>query len=121
MTEGALRHPLLRRVPVLLLVGAGVLLWRSPLFPQPHTLVWDVPPEMAVARAEVQLWQGSSLVARAEWPEPPHGALVQRLQLRSGSYRALVFLVLADGSTAQDARPVEVGREETLHVPTAPR
>jgi len=121
MTEGPLRHPFLRRVPLLLLVAAGVLLWRSPLFPQPRTMVWDLPPELAVARAEVQLWQGTSLVARAEWPEPPRGALVQRLQLRSGTYRALVFVVLADGRAAQDARAVEVGGEETVHVATAPR
>jgi hypothetical protein len=74
-----------------------------------------------VARAEVQLWQGGSLVARAEWPQPHHGALVQHLQLRRGTYRALVFLVLADGTPVQDSRILEVGREETVHVATAPR
>jgi len=121
MTEGALRHPFLRRVPLLLLVGAGVLLWRSALFPQPRTVVWDLPPELAVARAEVQLWQGSSLVARAEWPEPPRGALLQHVQLRSGTYRALVFVVLADGRSRRDGRSLEIGPEETVHVATAPR
>jgi len=120
MTDGALRHPFLRRLPLLLLVGAGMLLWRSGLFPQPRTLVWDVPPDLAVTRAEVQLWQGPALVARAEWPSPPRGGLVQHLQLRSGDYRALLFLALADGGTAGDTRTVEV-REETVHIATSPR
>jgi hypothetical protein len=122
MKEGLLRHPFLRRVPVVLLLGAGALLWRSTLFPQPRTLVWDLPPApVAVVRAEVQLWQGTALVARAEWPLAPHGALVQQLQLRSGTYRALSFLQLADGHTEQHSQTLHLGSEETVHLGTLPR
>ena len=54
---GADRPRLLRRLVPLALVGLGLLLWRSPLLPQPHTLVWDRPFGLEVASAEVQLWR----------------------------------------------------------------
>jgi hypothetical protein len=121
MKEGLFRHPFLQRLPLLLLVVAGVFLWRSALFPQPRTLVWELPAATAVARAEVQLWKGSTLMARAEWPNSPKGALVQQIQLRGGTYRALSFLELSDGRTEQHSQQVELGAEETLNLPLRPR
>jgi hypothetical protein len=121
MTSGPLRHPFLRRVPLLLVVAAGILLWRSAFFPQPRTLVWDLPPSVPVARVEVQLWQGSALVARGEWPASPHGPLVQQLQLRGGTYRTVSFLELTDGGTEQHVQMLELGREETVHLAIVPR
>ncbi|MGO9831892.1 MAG: hypothetical protein ACLPJH_17295 [Myxococcaceae bacterium] len=121
MKDGPFRHPFVRRVPLLLLVAAGVFLWRSELFPQPRTLVWELPPSVDVARAEVQLWKGSELIARAEWPAHPHGPLLQQLQLRAGRYRALAFLELAGGDTEQHSQEVQLGSEETLRLPLRPR
>ncbi len=121
MTDGLLRHPFLRRAPLLLLVVAGVFLWRSELFPQPHTLVWELPPSVEVTRAEVQLWRGSALMARAEWPSSPQSPLVQELQLRAGAYRTLTFLEFADGRTERHTQLVELGREKTLHLSLRPR
>lgn len=121
MTDGLLRHPFLRRVPLLLLVLAGAFLWRSALFPQPRTLVWELPSAAAVRRAEVQLWKGPSLMARAEWPNHPQGPLLEQLQLRQGTYRALTFLEMADGGTEQYAQTVQLGREETLRLSLRPR
>jgi hypothetical protein len=121
MTDGPLRHPFLRRLPLVLLLVAGVFLWRSTIFPQPRTLVWEVPPAAEVTRAEVQLWKGSTLVARAEWPSRPRGLLLQRLQLRGGTYRALSFLALADGSTEEHAQEVTLSGEETVSLSLRPR
>ncbi len=121
MTDGLLRHPFLRRVPLLLLVVAGGFLWRSELFPQPHTLLWELPPSVEVTRAEVQLWKGSALVARAEWPSSPPSPLVLRLQLRAGSYRAWSFLEFADGRTGQQTQLVELGPQETVRLSLRPR
>jgi hypothetical protein len=121
MTAGPLRHPFLRRAPLLLLLVAGAFLWRSALFPQPRAFVWDLPPSVPVTRAEVQLWKGTELMARAEWPNGPRAPLLQQLQLRRGSYRALSFLELADGGTEQHAQTVEVDREETVHLSLRPR
>jgi hypothetical protein len=121
MTDGPLRQPFLRRLPLLLLLVAGAFLWRSALFPQPRTLIWEVPASPAVTRAEVQLWKGSALVARAEWPNSPRGLLLQRLQLRGGTYRALSFLVFADGNTEEHTQEVTLSGEETLSLSLRPR
>ena len=121
MKGGPLRHPLLRRAPLLLLVAAGLYLWRSELFPQPRTVIWELPQSVDVARAEVQLWKGGELVARAQWPDHPQGPLVQQLQLRAGRYRALAFLEFADGSAEQHAQQVQLGSQETLRLPMRPR
>ncbi len=121
MKDGLLRLPFLRRAPLLLLVVAGVFLWRSELFPQPRTLLWELPEAVDVTRAEVQLWQGDRLLARAEWLSHPQGPLVQRLQLRPGHYRALTFLELDGGSREQHSQQVQVASEETLHLSVRPR
>jgi hypothetical protein len=121
MTDGFLRHPFLRRVPLLLLAVAGVFLWRSELFPQPRTLLFELPPSVEVSRAEVQLWKGPSLAARAEWLSSPSSPLVLKVQLRTGTYRALSFLAYADGRTAQQTQLVELGSQETLHLSLQPR
>jgi hypothetical protein len=121
MTDRPLRHPFLRRVPLLLLLLAGAFLWRSSLFPQPRTFIWEVPSGVGVARAEVQLWKGTKLMARAEWPNHPQGAQLQQLQLRRGAYQALSFLVLTDGQSEQHSQPVELGEEETVHLWLRPR
>jgi hypothetical protein len=121
MTDGPLRHPFLRRVPLLLLVGAGVFLWRSELFPQPRTLLWELPGSEAVRRVEVQLWKGTSLVARGDWPNNPPSPLVQQLQLRRGTYRSLSFLEFGDGHTEHHTQLLELGSQETLRLPLRPR
>ena len=116
MKAEALRQPFLRRVPLLLLVVAGVVLWQSALFPQPRTLLWELPESLEVVRAEVQLWRGSELLARGEWPSHPVSPLVQQLQLKAGTYRALAFLELSDGRVEQRIRTVQVGHEQTVRV-----
>jgi hypothetical protein len=121
MTDGLLRHPFLRRVPLLLLLLAGTFLWRSALFPQPRTFLWELPASVLVTRAEIQLWKGSTLMARAEWPNSPRGVLLEQLQLRRGTYRALSFLELSDGGTEQHTQPVELDGEETVHLSLRPR
>ena len=120
MTDGLLHHPFLRRVPLVLLVVAGAFLWRSAFFPQRRTLVWELP-SATVTRAEVQLWKGASLVARAEWRNSPQGPLLEQLQLRQGTYRALSFLELADGGTEQYAQLLQLGGEETVRLSLRPR
>jgi hypothetical protein len=121
MNDQLFRHPFVRRVPLLLLVLAGAFLWRSAFFPQPRTFLWELPAKDGVTRAEVQLWKGPTLVARAEWLNRPAGPLVEQLQLRQGTYRALTFLELSDGGTEQHVQPVEVGREEIVHLSLRPR
>jgi hypothetical protein len=112
--------PLVRRLPILLVVGLGLLLWRSPLFPQPHTLVWERPAGLDIASAEVQLWRGDVLLARAEWPDASQGSLTQQLTLRGGPVRALTFLRLRDGTVRQSAQTLPVGGEDVVHAALLP-
>jgi hypothetical protein len=114
------RSRFLRRLVPLALVGVGLLLWRSPLLPQPHTLVWDRPFGLDLASAEVQLWRGDTLLARAEWPDPSQGALTQQLTVRGGPVRVLTFARLRDGTERRGDQVLQLGRDEVVHAPLLP-
>src|SRR5215468_8960365 len=114
------RSPLVRRLVPLALVVVGIVLWRSPLLPQPHTFVWDRPFGLPIASAEVQLWRGDTLLARAEWPDATQGTLTQKLSLRAGRLRVLSFARLQDGTERRGTQELELGSEEVVHAPLLP-
>ena len=114
------RSPLLRRLVPLALIALGLVLWRSPLFPQPRTFIWDRPFGPSVVSAEVQLWRGDTLLARAEWPDAAQGALTQQLSLRTGPIRVLSFVRLQDGSERRGTQELQLGSEEVVHAPLLP-
>ena len=114
------RPRLVRRLVPLALVALGLVLWRSPLLPQPHTLVWDRPFGLSVVSAEVQLWRGDTLLARAEWPDATRGTLSQQLTLRAGRIRVLSFARLQDGTERRGTQELELGSEEVVHAPLLP-
>ncbi len=118
--EGAGQSRWVRRLVPLALVAAGLALWRSPLLPQPRTLVWDRPSGQSVTSAEVQLWRGDTLLARAEWPDASQGALTQTLALRAGHIRVLSFARLRDGTERHGTQELELGGEEVVHAPLLP-
>ena len=117
---GRERSPLLRRLVPLALVAFGLLLWRSPLFPQPRTFVWDRPFGLSIASAEVQLWRENTLLARAEWPHATQGTLSQQLSLRAGPIRVLSFVRLQDGTQRRGVQELELGSEQVVHAPLLP-
>ena len=110
----------MKRLIPLALVALGLVLWRSPLLPQPHTFVWDRPFGQRLASAEVQLWRGEALLARAEWPDASEGTLTQSLTLRSGQIRVLSFARLPDGTERRGVQEIEIGRDEVVHAPLLP-
>ena len=114
------RRALLRRLVPLAIVAVGIVLWRSSLFPQPRTFVWDRPFGLPVVTAEVQLWRGDTLLARAEWPDATEGALTQQLTLRSGRVRVVTFARLQDGSERRATQELQLGSEEVVHAPLLP-
>jgi hypothetical protein len=117
---GPERPRLLRRLIPIALVALGLVLWRSPLFPQPHTFVWDRPFGLEVVSAEVQLWRGDTLLARAEWPDATTGALTQQLTLRSGPIRVLSFARLGNGTERRATQELNLGSEDVVHAPLLP-
>lgn len=114
------RRALLRRLVPLAIVALGLILWRSPLLPQPRTFVWDRPFGLPVVAAEVQLWRGDTLLARAEWPDAMQGALTQQLTLRAGRLHVVSFARLQDGSERRATQELELGTEEVVHAPLLP-
>lgn len=119
-TTGPERPRLLRRLIPIALVALGLVLWRSPLFPQPHTFVWDRPFGLDVVSAEVQLWRGDVLLARVEWPDATSGALTQQLTLRSGPIRVLSFARLGNGTERRATQELNLGSEDVVHAPLLP-
>jgi hypothetical protein len=113
------RPELRKRLPILVVVALGLWLWRSSLFPQPRTFIWDRPLGLPVASAEVQLWRDDHLLARAEWPDATRGTLSQELTLRPGPLRVLTFARLADGSTRQGDQLLTLA-SEAVHAPLLP-
>jgi len=114
------RSPLLRRLVPLALIALGLVLWRSPLFPQPRTFVWDRPFGLSITSAEVQLWRGDTLLARAEWPDATQGTLTQQLSLRTGPIRVLSFVRLQGGTERRGTQELQLGSEEVVHAPLLP-
>jgi hypothetical protein len=111
---------LLRRLPILAVAALGVFLWRSQLFPQPHTFLWDRPSGPDLASAEVQLWRDGALLARAEWPDASHGTLTQQLVLRAGPVRVLTFVRMPDGTERRGEQTLQLGGDEVVHAPLLP-
>ena len=112
--------PLRRRLVPLAIIAIGFLLWRSPLLPQPRTFVWDRPVGLPVVSAEVQLWRGDTLLARAEWPDASQGALTQQVTLRSGPIRVLSFARLGNGTERRATQDLNLGSEDVVHAPLLP-
>lgn len=111
---------LCKRLPILVVVALGLWLWRSPLFPQPRTFIWDRPLGPPVTSAEVQLWRDGDLVSRAEWPDATRGTLNQELTLRQGPLRVLTFARMGDGTTRQGVQTLSLESEAVVHAPLLP-
>jgi hypothetical protein len=109
-----------KRLPILVVVALGLWLWKSSLFPQPRTFIWDRPLGLPVASAEVQLWREDRLLARAEWPDATRGTLSQELTLRPGPLHVLSFVRLGDGSLRQGEQVLSLESEAVLHAPLLP-
>jgi hypothetical protein len=100
------RHPLMRRLPLLALVGVGLWLWRATEPPE-HELVWrlDGAGWSAVRGLDFQLTGPDGRILKREehfFPAAPPPEVKVKVDLPEGTYRALIFVKEAPG---QPARP----------------
>ena len=106
----AFRHPLLRRLPLLLVAVIGIWLWKTSVGSE-RELIWQVPASVgAVERVEIQLRDPEGeLVKREAWflEGKRPGELTQKLKLPSGEYQAQIFVTRA-GKTRSVQMPVTV-------------
>jgi hypothetical protein len=106
-------------LPVLVLVGLGVLLWRSPCLPQEHEVSFSLPENLALKDATVELWQGDQLLRREQrfFTANPHGEWVWTMQLKRGDYRAESSGHLADGGEVHASQTVHLAGSEAVRLP----
>ena len=115
------RHPLLKRLPLLVLVVGGFALWDATKVPE-RELVWRLegPGWAQVRGLELQLLgQGEEVLKREErfFSGPPPAELMTKLALREGRYRVRVFVRTAQESLSPRVESLTVGESERVEHP----
>jgi len=102
--------PLWKRLPFLLLVAVGVLIWRTGYMPKDRTLVWDLPDDASIRQVEVQLYEGEDLLKREQFffPDGPRAKVEEHVKLGRGDYQVR-FVFEREGKPLQS-------RHLTLHL-----
>lgn len=108
-------HPLLKRLPILIVAAAGFWLWDATKVPE-RELVWHLegPGWARVQSLELQvLGEGEELLKREErfFPEGAPGDVVVPLALRPGSYRVRFFLRTPEGTLPARVESLTLGDE----------
>ncbi len=119
-SSGVERSGLRKRLPFLIVAGLGLLLWRAPFLPQERLLVFQLPTSWSEAtRVDLQLYDAEGALLLRQERSFKDGApreLSEKLSLRRGEYRALLFAQLPQGEKRAEA-PLRLGGEETLVTP----
>lgn len=90
-----MRNRLLRRLPLLVVLAAGIVLWNSPLFPQSRELTWRLPEDRAgIESVEIQLWDSAHRLVQREqvFGGRAGGEILERVSLAKGLYIADIFI-----------------------------
>lgn len=108
-------HPLLKRLPILIVAAAGFWLWDATKVPE-RELVWHLegPGWSRVQSLELQiLGEGDALLKREErfFPGGAPGDVTVPLALRSGSYRVRFFLRTPEGELPPRVEALTLGEE----------
>lgn len=108
-----------KRLPFLILLGLGFVLWRSGFgfLASERTITWRLPLQYAdVRRLEVQIWDQDSLLGRQEFTSPA-GLTSEpelKLPLKRGQHRAVASVWLADAGTASFQQGFDPGSDTSL-------
>lgn len=101
----------------------GLLLYRSPIFPQEHELIWELPRDVGLQDCEIQLWSGSTLLKREQrsFTNSPQSDWIQTLPLKPGEYQAEVFVHLDGGVARHEHRTFRVDGAAPVRLPLLAR
>lgn len=114
--------PLWKRLPFLLVVAVGLLIWKTGYMPKDRTLVWDLPDDPSIRGVEVQLYDGHELLKREQFffPSGPSGKLEEHVRLGRGDYQVR-FVVTRDGQPLRSSQqPLQLRSEEVVERPVHP-
>lgn len=112
----ARKSQLWKRLPFLILVGAGLLFWRAGYFPRDRTLVWDLPDDPSLRSVEVQLYQGTELLKREQFffTRGPRAKVEEHVKLGRGDYQLRFFLAREGKPLETVTVPLHLGSEELV-------
>jgi hypothetical protein len=118
-----LTHPLVKRLPWLILVVIGIAIFKSGYLPAKRELVWRMPADPAIREVEVQLYDGDELLKREAFslPKGPVGDLVEEIHLGRGQYVARLFVRRDGGAVQTAAVPFQVAGDEVIALPLIAR
>src|SRR5512140_969733 len=121
MREWLKRHPLMKRLPLLVFAALGIWLWKSPVFPQPRHIVWQTGAAAAdIRRVDVQLYSSQGELLKRDLREFPSGAgadVVQDAALREGTYDARFVVDRSHGQQETGRRELKVAEGDTYVLP----
>lgn len=107
---------LLKRLPFLLLVAVGLIVWKTGYLPKDRTLVWNLPPDASIRSFEVQVSQGDKLLEREQffYPQGPADRVEEHVKLGRGDYVARFFLQREGKPEASSSVEFRVGNEDVI-------
>ncbi len=112
-------HPLMKRLPLLVLVAVGMWLWRVTGTPE-RELVWQLDGAgwSTVRALDFQVTGADGRIIKREerfFTTAPPPEVTLKLELPEGSYRTLIF-VKEEGHTARPplVEPLTIGTEEQV-------
>lgn len=116
----------LRRAPLLLLLAAGLWVWKGggAYFPVERQIVFLIPGDRSTVRElELQLYDEGALLKRELLSVPSGLSLdpLQKVPLRQGAYQARVFVRRANGALETYGPVVEVLDGDSVLVQVGPR
>lgn len=115
-----------KRLPLLIFVGVGLLLWKTGgfgFFPSERTVLWRFPVSYGeVRRLELQIWDGEALIKREEhaYAAGLVGEPSVKVPLASGPHRAIATVTLSGEAAPRGFQAdFDPGSEETVVVDMA--
>lgn len=114
----AVRHPMLRRLPLLLIAVIGVWLWQQG--PSDRQIIWRLPfDRVNVEELEIQLRdEEGDLIERIIRYAPVPGEITQEVSVGPGTYQGQLFIKRRGKPTELLTVPVQVEGDVAMpHVP----